>query len=266
MGAKTDLLVVIAHPDDEIFASGTICLCAEKGLGITVVCATHGEGGSSAGHGDIRRAELERSASALGAKEVLFLGQADAAAPASPGLEAWDLPYVIRTLASILRESNPGLVLTHGPLGGYGHPAHRLIHASAMSAARDASYAGSIFSFCGQVKGAFFSWHFDQPSDVTIDARGFLRQRVASLNCHHSQVDFFLQPYYPRTLRKCLSALFGLGFGFTEAGRKRIPIATAERFFERFPREGLVLHKAPDGGGHFFSEHFANDHRVRFDR
>ena len=44
MGDKSDILVVIAHPDDEVFASGTICLCAEEGFRIEFVCATDGEG------------------------------------------------------------------------------------------------------------------------------------------------------------------------------------------------------------------------------
>ena len=41
------VLVVIAHPDDEIFVSGTICLLTETGHRVTLVCVTDGEGGSS---------------------------------------------------------------------------------------------------------------------------------------------------------------------------------------------------------------------------
>src|SRR6266481_3370873 len=46
MPETCDILVVIAHPDDEVFVSGTICLCAEKGFRIVLVSATDGEGGS----------------------------------------------------------------------------------------------------------------------------------------------------------------------------------------------------------------------------
>src|SRR5207244_984291 len=46
MSETCDILVVIAHPDDEVFVSGTICLCAEKGFTISLVCATDGDGGS----------------------------------------------------------------------------------------------------------------------------------------------------------------------------------------------------------------------------
>src|SRR5580692_2145507 len=98
MGEKSDILVVIAHPDDEVFASGTICLCAEKGFRIAVVCATDGEGGSrdlliatsDLALGEVRRQELMLSAWALGASEVRFLGQADSAIPDAEGEGSWD--------------------------------------------------------------------------------------------------------------------------------------------------------------------------------
>jgi LmbE family N-acetylglucosaminyl deacetylase len=49
MAEQSDVLVIIAYPDDEIFACGTICLCAEKGFRITLVCVTNGEVGSARG-------------------------------------------------------------------------------------------------------------------------------------------------------------------------------------------------------------------------
>jgi hypothetical protein len=117
------------------------------------------------------------------------------------------------------------------------------------------------------MKQAFFSWHFDQPSDVVTDVRAYLRRRSASLSYHQSQIDYFLQPYFPRSLRKYLSASFGYLFSFTAAGRKRVPIATPSRFFERFPTEGLALQKPPAPPySHFFLEHYRNDPRVTIGR
>lgn len=275
MSDKTDVLVVLAHPDDEVFASGTICLCADKGFRIAFVCATDGERGSrdlfdgkaDVRLGEIRRQELMLSARILGASEVCFLGQADSARPDAEGEGAWDQASVVGTLANFIRQRNPQLILTHGPQGGYGHPAHRLVYRSVVAAAEAASFAGSIFSFCGRVEGAFFSWHFDQPSDVLVDGRSFLNRRAASLSYHQSQVVFFVQPHFPRSVRKFASALFGFSFAFTEAGRRRVPIATPNRFFRKFPTEGLVLQKAPAAGRfHFFLEHYWNDNRVQINR
>jgi LmbE family N-acetylglucosaminyl deacetylase len=265
-----DVLLVTAHPDDEVFASGTACLCAERGFRVALVCATDGEGGSGdllfgpSRLGEIRRRELELSARALGASEVSFLALADVA---DPERGAWDQPGLIGALDGLIRQSAPTLILTHGPAGGYGHPSHRLLHRCVMAAAERAAFCGSIFSFCGQVDGAFFSWHFDQPSDVLIDARGFLERRAASLGYHQSQHSYFLQPRFPRTPRKVASALFGFAFAFTAAGRKRVPIGTPARFFRKFPTEGLALQRAPAAGRpHFFREHFQDDHRVRIGR
>jgi N-acetylglucosamine malate deacetylase 2 len=270
----SDVLVITAHPDDEVFVSGTICLCAEKGFSITLVCATDGERGScellfgksNLGLGEIRRRELTLSAHVLGASEVCFLSQADIATPDVAGERSWDQPTLIRTLGHIIRQCDPKLILTRGPVGGYGHPAHRLVHSCVMTAAGEISFAGSIFSFCGQVEGAFFSWHFDQPSDVLIDARDFLHCRAASLSYHQTQISYFVQPHFPRTVRKFASALFGFAFAFTVDGRKRVPIETPTRFFRKFPVEGLVLQRAPNSSRpHLFLEHYVNDHRVRTD-
>ena len=256
---------MIAHPDDEVFASGVLCLCAERGFEITLVCVTDGEGASgrsSPEAGRTRRGELQGSAKALGVTRVLFLGLADVAAPDQPGEGAWDEPDLVDGLATLMSQTVPDLVLTHGPKGGYGHAAHRLTHRAVLAAAGHAAPQASVFSFCGRTPGAFFSWHLEGPSAVMVDARCFLDRRSASLDCHASQIDFFVQPRRPRSLRKLLSAAFGYAFIGAEAGRRRVPIGTSRSFFSRFPVEGLELQRAPGQGPHFFAQHFADDRRV----
>lgn len=269
---RSDVVVVIAHPDDEVFVSGTICLLAERGFQLSLVCVT--DGGGAAGENQpaasierlamVRRQELGESAAALGIAEIVPLGFADVAEP-DVGPRAWDRSGLIGLVRKTIESHEPALLLTHGPRGGYGHPAHRLVHRCVMNAAEQAGCDGSIFSFCAQVPGAFFSWHFDQLADVRIDARKFDRRRAASLSRHRSQLDFFLQPYQPRTLRKRLSAAAGRALAFTEFGRKRVTIGTCERFFQLLPTEGLALQRPRSDGGHFFTEHFPNDDRVQFD-
>jgi LmbE family N-acetylglucosaminyl deacetylase len=264
--AAGSVLVVIAHPDDELFVSGTLCLCADRACQVMLVCLTDGEGGIPAGAPTQRRGEMERSARNLGVREVIFLGFPDVDAPSESGDPAWDEPQLVRQLATIIVDLQPALILTHGPRGGYGHQAHRWTHEGVTAAAEAAAYAGSLFSFCGRTPRAFFSWHFEGESAVLIDARPFLTRRAASLDCHRSQIDFFVQPHPPRSPRKLLSAAFGYLFSWTEAGRKRVPIGTARRFFERFPVEGLMMQRAPPGRPHFFAEQFADDPRVTIAR
>jgi LmbE family N-acetylglucosaminyl deacetylase len=213
---------------------------------------------------EVRRRELELSAAILGVDEVLFLGQADGPIKDWRQADTLDQFSLTAALEHIVERYDPDVILSHGPLGGYGHSAHRTVHRCVMAAAKKTAFRGSIFSFCGQTRNAFFSWHFDEPSSVTIDARGFLPRRAASLRYHQSQREYFLQPHFPRTIRKVLSAAFGLTFFWTEAGRKRVPIATATRFFTRFPIEGLVLQQAPASNeAHFFLKNYADDCRVQ---
>lgn len=271
MSGPSDVVVVVAHPDDEVFVSGTICLCVQRHFRVSLVCVT--DGGGAAGEdqpaasietlGAVRRRELEESVRALGIAELAHLGFADVGDPAQ-GPQAWDQQVLIEVLRGKFQASEAALILTHGPQGGYGHPAHRLVHRCVITAAEEIHFKGSIFSCCGRVPGAFFSWHFDQPSDVRIDARDFASRRAASLASHRSQIDFFLQPYPPRTARKWLSALVGRLLASTEFGRKRVPIGACSRFFQLYPTEGLALQRAPESGRpHFFSEHFADDYRVQ---
>jgi LmbE family N-acetylglucosaminyl deacetylase len=274
--SKSDVLAVIAHPDDEIYVSGTLCLLAEKDLRIALICVTDGENGgatelfphvkSNLRLGVIRLRELALSAWVLGVRDIVCLSQEDIRPEQWGKGRAWDQGSLIETLRKIIQQTDPKLILTHGPRGGYGHPAHQEVSRCVMAVARDISFAGSVFSFAGQVKYGYFSWHFDQPSTVLVDVRGFLRRRIASLCYHQTQSEFFLRPYVPRTFRKVLSVMFGLAFAFTEPGRRRVPIVTPKRFFQRFPTEGLVLQMAcSNGRPHFFQEYFGNDPRVRFD-
>jgi LmbE family N-acetylglucosaminyl deacetylase len=269
---RADVLVIIAHPDDEIFVSGTLCLLSEKFHAITLVCVTDGEGGSrellrhlppGQKLGEIRRQELKLSATALGISDVVFFAAPDIPPDDWGEAASWDTAELTAALEHMVREATPALILTHGPRGGYGHPAHCEVYRCVMAAAERAAFAGSIFSFAGQVTGAFFSWRFDDRSDVLVDGRSFLRRRIASLCYHQSAIEFFLAPWFPRTLRAALSALAGFALAFAEAGRKRIPIVTPARYFRRCPIEGLVLRRSGSATGHFFMEHYADDPRVR---
>ena len=95
-GGRPRLVVVVAHPDDETFGTGSVLLhAAAAGLETTVVCATRGEAGEiTPGSGvdpadlaAVREGELRRAAAVLGVSRVEVLdfrdsdmsGDADAA-------------------------------------------------------------------------------------------------------------------------------------------------------------------------------------------
>lgn len=264
-------LVVIAHPDDEVFISGTLCLLVERGLPIEVLAVTSGEDGSKSfiqpaaglSLAGVRRRELELSAAVLGASRVSFLDQPDVRDPLGGGLCEWDLDAISVALAARIRETKPAVVFTHGPIGGHGHKAHQAVFQCVSAAVVKADYEGSLYSFCGRTQKDFFTWHLDQKSDVLIDVRQFNVRRAVSLCYHQSQIEFFLAPRFPNTARKLVSAMIGYILGRTEYGRRRIPIGSAGRFFARVPNEGIVLQRGPrESRPHYFLENYATDKRV----
>ncbi len=44
---RASLLAVFAHPDDEIFHGGVLAHMAERGVRVTLACATNGEAGKA---------------------------------------------------------------------------------------------------------------------------------------------------------------------------------------------------------------------------
>lgn len=123
------VLVVLAHPDDELTMAPAIAALARQGSRVRLVYATPGDAGpgfsglpKGEALGAVRRAEAECSGNALGAADVIHLGFGDG-----------KLAEHVRdgSLAKALQGhiAQADLVLTWGPDGGYGHADHRLAHA-----------------------------------------------------------------------------------------------------------------------------------------
>jgi len=79
------LLAVFAHPDDESIAcGGLLALCADRGVRVALLCATHGEnrGGVRDEGWFVQRArELDDAARILGTSEVVLLDYRDGFLP-----------------------------------------------------------------------------------------------------------------------------------------------------------------------------------------
>lgn len=115
---------IFAHPDDEVFGpGGTLALFAKEGRDVYLICVTDGDAGmNSSGKdgdlGEIRRDELRASATALGIKEVFFLGYKDGSLNNSLYHEVAD------KIKHILEKIDPEILLTMEPRGVSGHLDH----------------------------------------------------------------------------------------------------------------------------------------------
>lgn len=112
VSAPTKMLVVVAHPDDELLFFGGLLL-AHAALEPEIVCVTDGD---FEGDGPARLAACERVCAELGAK-LHCLGLPD-----DPSA-CLDLDAIVAAL-SRRYPSAPTRVFTHSPHGDYGHFNH----------------------------------------------------------------------------------------------------------------------------------------------
>ncbi|WP_027481345.1 PIG-L deacetylase family protein [Deinococcus pimensis] len=142
------LLAVFAHPDDEAFSSGgTLARYAERGVKVTLACATRGEAGKITDPtltvedlGRHREEELREACRALGIPDPVFLGYHDSGRQErtrhdDPRALLNVEPLDVETrLLDVIERARPQVMLTFDPHGGYGHVDHLVVHRAATAA------------------------------------------------------------------------------------------------------------------------------------
>lgn len=130
------LLVVVAHPDDETFGCGSfLAHAADRGVDITVACATRGEAGEPAeGSGiavedlpEVREAELRAAAEFLGVGRVVLFDWADSGMDGDPTpgtLCAVSIDDVASAIVPLIDELEPTVVLTLDASDGHRDHVH----------------------------------------------------------------------------------------------------------------------------------------------
>lgn len=209
------MLVVLAHPDDESLAcGGTMALCADRGVEVTLVCATRGEAGSFDASfvtgrdalPRVRAAELEAACEILGIRRVEHLGLEDGMLPWLPASE------VTQAIARIIDTTRPHAIITFGDDGLYWHPDHIAVWErtrEAVSMVPDCSaalycvtlppsamseIAVTVRSADGGTEPTFWGIRPEifgkgaAPPTLVVDVRPVLARKVAALLCHRSQL------------------------------------------------------------------------------
>ena len=150
------LLIVLAHPDDEIFHGGVLAHLSERGVRVTLACATDGEAGKahpSLGQvddlGAVRVDELRLSCARLGIEEPLLLRFHDSARKERQrhddphALVNVDMLDVEAAIRGIIADVKPHVIVTVEPHGGYYHPDHLAIQRATTAAFFSSSVMGS---------------------------------------------------------------------------------------------------------------------------
>lgn len=199
-----DVLVVAAHPDDEVLgAGGTIARLVNEGH--RVRAAILGEGATSryarrddapAGEVDRLRDHARAAAKVLGAEEPWFGGLPDNRFDTVPRLE------VVQLVEGWLQRSAPWAVYTHhrGDL----NVDHVITHAAVLTATRPLPGAPVRDLYAFEAPSST-EWSFGTPDpfapDVFVDIATSLETKVRALQCYEGEVRAFPHPRSPEALR-----------------------------------------------------------------
>lgn len=226
MSTQHRILVFFAHPDDESFGfGGLLSAFAEAGLESTYVLGTRGEAGeilvpglaNRQNLGQVREQELRAALKILGVNDVRFLGFRDSGMAGTPDNEHprayinQDVDSVASTVADIIVEKRPTVMLTYGPDGIYGHPDHIMSHKVGWKAVFEAGKRGwqtpvLYFSAASRERikrmalipnGPFAKTPpeiletFGTPTDqitTWMDISAYRERKLAALRAHRTQV------------------------------------------------------------------------------
>ena len=154
---RPSLLVVLAHPDDEVFHGGMLTHLSEQGVRVTLACATNGEAGKphpsvgSVGDlGALRVEELRLSCDRLGIEPPVLLGFHDSARGDRQrhedprALANVDMLEVEAAIRRIIQDVTPQVLLTFDPHGGYYHPDHLAVQRATTAAFFSSGTLGDI--------------------------------------------------------------------------------------------------------------------------
>lgn len=120
---KVDILIVVAHPDDEGAATPYLARAIDEGKRVAVVYGTRGSSGANeaggeqaAALGEIREIEARRADAVLGIDKVWFLGGKDTASQdVLQSLANWDHGIALENLVRLVRLTRPEVILTFLP-------------------------------------------------------------------------------------------------------------------------------------------------------
>jgi LmbE family N-acetylglucosaminyl deacetylase len=184
------MLVILAHPDDESFtAGGTLAKYARQAVQVVLLCATRGEAGIAGvkpeAAGKIREGELRKAAEQLGI-EVHFLGCHDGE------LSHCRMEMLAESMAWWMDLIQPQVIITFGPEGVSGHPDHVMI-SNAVTHAYDKYYKKGILLYIRPSKATLSGCGVSAASSgtelpsVKVDISEYRLEKVRAVQCHASQ-------------------------------------------------------------------------------
>jgi LmbE family N-acetylglucosaminyl deacetylase len=191
------LLAVFAHPDDESFRpGGSLALMAAKSVKIFLLTATRGEAGFKEDKpicernelGKVREEELRSACKVLGIQPPNFLGYNDKHLSEAP------LDQIITEIVDVVEKYRPQVILTYGPDGVSGHQDHIAISHFTTEAFWKTDIPKKLYymvvpkSLVEATGMTHIHYVPDEEITLRIDVTSVLRQKLAAIHCHKSQI------------------------------------------------------------------------------
>ncbi len=196
---KTELMVIVPHPDDEVFsAAGILRKCVDADKIVSTVTLTRGGAGRTLGLctqeelPDLREKELRASLDILGVQEQHILDYPDG------GLREYDAEVIVSDIVSRLESLKPKSIITFPPNGSNGHPDHvttnKLVLASLEKSKHQPKslyYYATETPYAGIVRPDFM--HPDEvasmhlPPTHYLDMREYMEFKLRAMGQYESQ-------------------------------------------------------------------------------
>ncbi|HEY4122803.1 MAG TPA: PIG-L deacetylase family protein [Byssovorax sp.] len=189
------VLVVAAHPDDELLGVGaTVAKHAAAGDEVTLVVVSEGASSRYAsGADEALRASGRAAAGVLGAKDLVFLGLPDQRLDARPILD------VVQPIERIFDQVGAEVVYTHH--WGDINRDHRVVSEAVMVAARPVSARAPRRLLCFETPSAS-EWSSNDLSlafvpSVFVDVEATIEKKLEAMSKYETE----LRPYpHPRSI------------------------------------------------------------------
>jgi LmbE family N-acetylglucosaminyl deacetylase len=182
MGETPVMLVVVVHPDDETFGTGSvIASAAAAGAHVVVCCATRGEAGedvsgtttSPAELAAAREEELHAAARVLGAARVVLLDFADSGMEGDmppTALAAVPIEDVVAAVAPVIDEVGPDIVVTIDPEWINDHRDHMRIGEATTTAFHQVARSGARLYHWTLPRSVMDPWLAEMKAKGLLDA------------------------------------------------------------------------------------------------
>ena len=205
MLAPDSVLVVAAHPDDEILGcGGTMTRLVREGREVRIAILVEGMSSRYAHREDADQlllqhihARAQQAADKVGAKELILCNLPDNRLDTVPLLD------VVKTVEDLVARFRPETIYTHHP--GDLNVDHGVVHRAVLTATRPMSGQCVLDVYAFEVPSST-EWAFQRlgPSfrpNVFVDIADSLEIKIAALACYDTETRKFPHPRSPEALR-----------------------------------------------------------------